>query len=81
MHSYHEELVLTLKECADFLKVAPCTFRRWVYGGKVPLPRKVGHLLRWDAKEFYLWWNNGTLTRDEFENFKEAITNKRKRKI
>lgn len=81
MHSYHEELVLTLKECADFLKVAPCTFRRWVYGGKVPKPRKIGHLLRWDAKEFYLWWNNGTLILNEFEDFKTAIKTYRRFKI
>jgi excisionase family DNA binding protein len=77
----HEVLVLTVKECARELKVSSCTLRRWISTGKVPLPRKIGHLLRWDAKEFYLWWNNGTLNQKEFEDFKKAIKNQRRNGI
>jgi hypothetical protein len=43
-----------------------------------PTPRKIGHLLRWDAKEFDLWWNNGTPNQKEFEDFKKAIKNQRR---
>lgn len=78
MGSCNEEYALTLQDCAAFLRVTPCTFRRWISTGKVPMPRKVGHLLRWDAKEFYLWWNNGTPSRNAFEDFEKAIKNQRK---
>ena len=73
----HEVLVLTVEECAGLLKVANVTWRRLFKSGKAPKPRKVGHLLRWDAREFYLWWNNGTLDRKDFDDFKEAIKNQR----
>lgn len=74
----HELLVLSAEQCAGRLQIATITWRRWVSTGKAPTPRKIGHLLRWDAKEFDLWWNNGTPNQKEFEDFKKAIKNQRR---
>lgn len=76
-----EELVLTCEECAGLLKIAIITWRRLVKSGKAPLPRRIGHLLRWDIEEFYLWWKNRTPSRKELEDFKAATKNQRRNGI
>ena len=81
MHSNHEVLVLTVEECAGLLKIAVVTWRRLVKSGKAPLPRRIGHSLRWDIEEFYLWWKNRTPSRKEFEDIKVAIKNQRRNGI
>jgi predicted DNA-binding transcriptional regulator AlpA len=81
MHLNHEVLVLTVEECAGLLKIATITWRRLVKSGKAPLPRRIGHLLRWDIEEFYLWWKNRTPSRKELEDFKAATKNQRRNGI
>lgn len=81
MHLSPEVLVLTVEECAGLLKISTITWRRLVKSGKAPLPRKIGHLLRWDIDEFFLWWKDRTPSRKELEDFKAAKENQRKNRI
>jgi predicted DNA-binding transcriptional regulator AlpA len=48
-------VLLTLREVADHLKLAPRTIRRHVQCRRFPAPIKIGHRLRWRLTDLQYW--------------------------
>lgn len=49
--------VFTKKEVATLLKVSVRTVDRKVAEREMPAPRNIGGIKRWDAQEFWSWWD------------------------
>ncbi len=51
--------MMTVKDVAAFLTCATRTVYRMKDGGKIPRPKKIGGLVRWDAAALNLWREQG----------------------
>lgn len=64
------ELLLSAADLARELRVSTKTIRRLDAMGKLPLPVKLGRLLRWRRDELIAWLAAGGPDRDEWERFR-----------
>ena len=60
-------LLLTAKELARLLGVAPCTVWTWHAAGRIPLPVKIGGVTRWRRSEIEQWIEAGAPGREKWQ--------------
>lgn len=56
--STHSQL-LSLQTVAKICQVDDKTIRRWIDQGRIPVPMKIGRLLRWKQPVIADWIDNG----------------------
>lgn len=69
------ETMIDGEQFAALLQVSPATFSRLKAAGKLPMPARLGRLVRWPAAEIGAW----QLARDGRGNLPDAATWRRMR--
>ena len=52
-------MFLTIAQVATIMNVSQRTVCRWVESGACPKPIQIGHIIRWNSKEFEAWIKAG----------------------